>query len=65
MFRFGSPAPDHIFLFRNEDDAIELINESGYQIESYSMFPMNGYTIDKAKKIQATIRLQQYAKKVN
>ena len=57
-----SPAPDHI-LFRNEDDAIELINESGYQIELFNVSHEWLYC-RQAKKYRLRLVSQQYAKRL-
>lgn len=51
----NSPAPDHIFLYRDEDAVKELFEVAGMDIISFDAFPMTGYTVEDARAIKATI----------
>lgn len=46
----NSPAPDHIFLFENLEQARALVQESGFAIEQTAAFPMVGATLEQAER---------------
>jgi 2-polyprenyl-3-methyl-5-hydroxy-6-metoxy-1,4-benzoquinol methylase len=51
----NSPAPDHIYLLRTPEEAVEMVRESGYEIAEQRFFPVTGYTEERARKNQLTI----------
>jgi 2-polyprenyl-3-methyl-5-hydroxy-6-metoxy-1,4-benzoquinol methylase len=46
----NSPAPDHIYLFNDLDDARALVTEAGFEVVDSAAFPMPGATLEKARK---------------
>lgn len=51
----NSPAPDHIYLLRTPEDAVQMVKDGGYDIEDAAHFPMAGYSLERALKAEATI----------
>jgi 2-polyprenyl-3-methyl-5-hydroxy-6-metoxy-1,4-benzoquinol methylase len=51
----NSPAPDHIYLLRTPEEAVEMVRSSGYDILDQKFFPMTGHSEAKARKNQLTI----------
>ncbi len=51
----NSPAPDHIYLLRSPDDAIELVKSGGFAITDVQSVPMTGYTLEQAREGRLTI----------
>ncbi len=51
----NSPAPDHIYLLRTPEEAVEMVRTSGYTVEDQHFFPMTGYSEARARKNQVTI----------
>ncbi len=51
----NSPAPDHLYLLRQPEEAIDLVRDCGYEVVESRLFPMTGYTVEKARKRNATI----------
>jgi 2-polyprenyl-3-methyl-5-hydroxy-6-metoxy-1,4-benzoquinol methylase len=51
----NSPAPDHIYLLRTPEEAVEMVRGSGYDITEQRFFPVTGYTEERARKNQLTI----------
>ena len=51
----NSPAPDHIYLFREPDEVYGMIEQAGYQIEETRCFPATGFTLEKARRLNTTI----------
>jgi 2-polyprenyl-3-methyl-5-hydroxy-6-metoxy-1,4-benzoquinol methylase len=51
----NSPAPDHIYLLRSTDDAIELVKSGGFEIVDINTAPMTGYTFEQAREGRLTI----------
>lgn len=46
----NSPAPDHIYLVRDLDHAIGLVEQAGLEVVDARAFPMSGATLEKAVK---------------
>ena len=46
----NSPAPDHIYLWRNAADLREMIADQRFAIEEFIEFPPTGRTLDQARK---------------
>jgi 2-polyprenyl-3-methyl-5-hydroxy-6-metoxy-1,4-benzoquinol methylase len=51
----NSPAPDHIYLLRSPDEAIELVKSGGFEIADIQSVPMTGYTLDQAREGRLTV----------
>jgi len=51
----NSPAPDHIYLLRSPEEAVELVKSAGYRVTDTSFFPMTGYSETRARRLKATI----------
>ena len=51
----NSPAPDHIFLLNNPEQARRLVLDSGLEIESFKDFPATGHSLEGARKARLTI----------
>jgi 2-polyprenyl-3-methyl-5-hydroxy-6-metoxy-1,4-benzoquinol methylase len=51
----NSPAPDHIYLLRSPEEAVELVKAAGYRVVETSFFPMTGHTEVRARRMRATI----------
>ncbi|SCA56280.1 conserved hypothetical protein [Candidatus Terasakiella magnetica] len=60
----NSPAPDHIYLIRTIEEAVELVNECGYKVLKSEGFPMTGYSLKRAQKADATITCVIVAQKI-
>jgi 2-polyprenyl-3-methyl-5-hydroxy-6-metoxy-1,4-benzoquinol methylase len=51
----NSPAPDHLFLLRSPEEAIELVQSEGFTVERTGLFPATNYTLEAARKHRLTI----------
>jgi 2-polyprenyl-3-methyl-5-hydroxy-6-metoxy-1,4-benzoquinol methylase len=51
----NSPAPDHIFLLRNEGEVRELVAGAGLDILDLQLVAMTGYSLAEAERQKATI----------
>jgi 2-polyprenyl-3-methyl-5-hydroxy-6-metoxy-1,4-benzoquinol methylase len=51
----NSPAPDHLYLLRQPEETITLVQDAGYEIMESRLFPMTGYSVEKARRLNATI----------
>lgn len=51
----NSPAPDHLYLLRSPEEAIALVERSGFHVTSASFFPATGATLERARKAELTI----------
>jgi 2-polyprenyl-3-methyl-5-hydroxy-6-metoxy-1,4-benzoquinol methylase len=51
----NSPAPDHIYLWRTPEDAVETMRSAGFEIDSVVLAPGTGYTSERARKMEVTI----------
>lgn len=51
----NSPAPDHIYLLRNEGEVRDLVQSSGLEILDLQLAPMTGYSLKEAESQKATI----------
>lgn len=51
----NSPAPDHIFLFETPEAVLDMTRAAGFDIEHTAFLPSTGLTLDRARKIAATI----------
>ncbi len=51
----NSPAPDHIFLLRTPEAAVDLVVAGGFEPVDVEFFPMTGQTLERARKRDLTI----------
>jgi 2-polyprenyl-3-methyl-5-hydroxy-6-metoxy-1,4-benzoquinol methylase len=51
----NSPAPDHLFLLRSPEEAIDFVRNRGFAIECTGFFPATNYSLDVARKHALTI----------
>jgi len=51
----NAPAPDHVYLFRNPEDLVQMIKDSGLRILHTSFQPMTGATLERARRQALTI----------
>lgn len=51
----NSPAPDHIYLLKTPEEAVELVKAGGFDIIDSKFFPMTGQTLERARKRDLTI----------
>jgi 2-polyprenyl-3-methyl-5-hydroxy-6-metoxy-1,4-benzoquinol methylase len=51
----NSPAPDHLYLLRSPEEAIDAVKSAGYEIEHAEFYPMTNHTMDQARKHKLTI----------
>ena len=51
----NSPALDHIYLLQEPEQVVQLVESSGLKVDEFSFFPMTGYSIERARKIKATV----------
>jgi 2-polyprenyl-3-methyl-5-hydroxy-6-metoxy-1,4-benzoquinol methylase len=51
----NSPAPDHIYLLRTPEEAVELVRAGGFEPVDSAFFPMTGQTMERARKRDLTI----------
>lgn len=51
----NSPAPDHLFLLRTPEAVVEFVESCGYTIEQSQFEPQTGMTLERARRMEATI----------
>lgn len=51
----NSPAPDHLFLLRTPEEAVDFIANAGFEIDQAEFYPMTNHTMDQARKHKLTI----------
>jgi 2-polyprenyl-3-methyl-5-hydroxy-6-metoxy-1,4-benzoquinol methylase len=51
----NSPAPDHIYLLRTPEEAVQMVENAGYEVVDQCFFPVSGRTEAQARKLQLTI----------
>ena len=51
----NSPAPDHLYLLRSPEEAVELIQHCGFNVTDARFFAMGGYTLERARRADVTI----------
>jgi cyclopropane fatty-acyl-phospholipid synthase-like methyltransferase len=51
----NSPAPDHIYLLRSPEEAVELVSSSGFAVSEVAFYPMTGYSLEEAAIQRATV----------
>ena len=51
----NSPAPDHIYLLRSPEEAVELVRAGGFEPLEWEAYPMTGQTLERARRLERTI----------
>jgi 2-polyprenyl-3-methyl-5-hydroxy-6-metoxy-1,4-benzoquinol methylase len=51
----NSPAPDHLYLVNEPEQAKQLVSDVGFKIVDAANFPMTGVTLDRAIRQKLTI----------
>jgi 2-polyprenyl-3-methyl-5-hydroxy-6-metoxy-1,4-benzoquinol methylase len=51
----NAPAPDHIYLLRTPEEAVDLVRSAGLDVVSTAVYPMTGLTEKRARKLRAAI----------
>jgi 2-polyprenyl-3-methyl-5-hydroxy-6-metoxy-1,4-benzoquinol methylase len=51
----NSPAPDHLYLVNEPDEAKRLVSDAGFKVVDVANFPMTGVTLDRAIRQKLTI----------
>jgi 2-polyprenyl-3-methyl-5-hydroxy-6-metoxy-1,4-benzoquinol methylase len=51
----NSPAPDHLYLLRSPEEAMEAVAKAGFVIEETGFYPATNYTLEQARKLTLTI----------
>jgi 2-polyprenyl-3-methyl-5-hydroxy-6-metoxy-1,4-benzoquinol methylase len=51
----NSPAPDHLYLLRTPEEAVELVKAGGFEPVDTAFYPMSGQTLERARKRTLTI----------
>lgn len=59
----NSPSPDHLYLIREPEETLQLLQDSGFEVLDYRLFPMAGYTLDQCRKHKLTINCAAIATK--
>lgn len=59
----NSPAPDHIFLWRDPEEIRALIEQVGFVIDEVHHLPMTGYTVARAMQMAASLSCVVFARR--
>jgi 2-polyprenyl-3-methyl-5-hydroxy-6-metoxy-1,4-benzoquinol methylase len=51
----NGPAPDHIYLLKTPEEAVELVRSAGLEIAGTAFYPMTGLDERRARKLRAAI----------
>lgn len=51
----NSPSPDHLYLIREPEEVLDLMESAGFSILEHRLFPMAGYTLEQCRKHKLTI----------
>ena len=51
----NSPAPDHISLFRQPEEVLELLERNGLKVIDHRFYPATGLTLERARKAAMTM----------
>ena len=51
----NSPAPDHIYLFETPEQISDLVAKAGFSVLKTAIFPLTGYTEERARKAKLTL----------
>lgn len=51
----NGPAPDHLYLLRTPDEAVELVASAGFEIVEAAAFPVAGWSLERAIKAEMPV----------
>jgi 2-polyprenyl-3-methyl-5-hydroxy-6-metoxy-1,4-benzoquinol methylase len=51
----NSPAPDHLFLIRSPEEAVEFVESCGFSVLQSGFYPATNYTLEQCRKHDLTI----------
>ena len=51
----NSPAPDHLYLFRQPEEVSEMVREAGFEVVESLFAPCTGASLQRARKLNLTI----------
>ena len=51
----NSPAPDHIYLFRNPEELVQMMEGLGFRVLQTFFAPITGATMERARRQELTI----------
>lgn len=58
------PAIDHIYLYKKKEEIIEQVVNAGFKLIDVEEFPVTGFTLERARKLGATISVVLIAERV-
>jgi 2-polyprenyl-3-methyl-5-hydroxy-6-metoxy-1,4-benzoquinol methylase len=58
----NSPAPDHLFLLRSPEEAVDFVESCGFRVIDSAFFPATNYTMEQARKHKLTVSVCLVAK---
>jgi 2-polyprenyl-3-methyl-5-hydroxy-6-metoxy-1,4-benzoquinol methylase len=59
----NSPAPDHIYLWRDPDEFTAFVTEQGFEIESTHFLPVTGHPLERALRRKLSVSCVVIARK--
>lgn len=59
----NSPAPDHLYLFETPEQILDMVEKSGFVVESRLLAPCTGSTLERARRLKQTISVGVIARK--
>ena len=59
----NSPAPDHIYLWRDPEEFTGFVQEQGFEIESEHLLPVTGHTLERALRRKLSVSCVVIARK--
>lgn len=59
----NSPSPDHLYLISEPEETLKLLQDAGFTILDYKLFPMAGYTLEQCRKHKLTINCSAIAQR--
>ena len=60
----NSPAPDHIYLWRDPEEFTSFVEQQGFEIESKHFLPVTGHSLEKALRRKLSVSCIIIARKV-
>jgi 2-polyprenyl-3-methyl-5-hydroxy-6-metoxy-1,4-benzoquinol methylase len=51
----NSPAPDHLYLFRNPEEVADMVEKAGFKVVDTKYAPATGSTLERARKLSLSI----------
>ncbi len=51
----NSPAPDHLYLFREPEEVVDMVSDSGFRIHTAKFFPGTGASLERSRQLDQVI----------